>query len=836
MIRFCDSNVGRIEYNLLDRNTLFSYFRMGNKNEIVCVYSDTKAENLIGIITYDSLMNALSIDSAIIKEYLILDQDIWQNARNIFKRRCYDNRGTIPLPVLDMDHQLICFAYQDKDANREIRMMRELKEAKGALQFVDVFPEYKCVKLHGFNELAYFFAEYLKDQRIPVQVYGNMWENFFPKEEVQVLEYECLHIYAEGTWERPRNWNENRLRSVSVEFECIDKIYEENIKKNYIKNNSGEGDQRLFERLRKEKEVILYGIDMKSQDAYDFLLANGVEVCCFVVNEICDGMQNLFGKKILSLTEAIDKYQNPVFIDSTSRYSAWGLGNVDYFDYIGYKRNERFIVLRDYLEVPENNLLNALRNTEVILTGDRFLCERLFEYLGGRGVNVKGYLCTLEGDIVPQKVLEVKADVVGTNAMCLVVEPICMSYVKHRFVGKREKEQRVEYLREKNIYNYTDYFCELVPFINIEKNNKIKYIDKCYRAKRIVLGSIMPHAGSEFFKSLLDSHPNVLYIWHDGWFNDWLFWICVRLSTECAENILSLFWEIMDGDEECFVDRTAFVDKMEQLLARKNRFTSQELFVIFHIAYMYMFRKDVSECDMKNMVIYWDPHYLPREKLEECVKWLGTEEVHCDIINMVRNAIQLNGSRLKRPSFIKTGVRDAYNVIATASRCSPEIKKYEQSDRTIIKFEDLKCNPREILEKICSKWDLPWSDTLMYTTQNGEQNIYYNRMENISGFDLRPVYNTYENFFSEFDRLRQMIIDAPWQKKYGYPYVEIEQFTRREMQEMLLKEFRFEKPGDTTGLYKNQLNLDDRIVLQDNLRRRAQETRCLLSIWDSETC
>ncbi len=37
------------------------------------------------------------------------------------------------LLVLDRDYQLICFAYQDKDANREIRMLRELKETRKAL-------------------------------------------------------------------------------------------------------------------------------------------------------------------------------------------------------------------------------------------------------------------------------------------------------------------------------------------------------------------------------------------------------------------------------------------------------------------------------------------------------------------------------------------------------------------------------------------------------------------------------------------------------------------------------------------------------------------------------
>lgn len=135
------------------------------------------------------------------------------------------------------------------------------------------------------------------------------------------------------------------------------------------------------------------------------------------------------------------------------------------------------------------------------------------------------------------------------------------------------------------------------------------------------------------------------------------------------------------------------------------------------------------------------------------------------------------------------------------SRMPIALKKYKHSDRFVIKFEDLKCNPRETLEQVCDQWGMEWSDTLLQTTRNGTEDVYHNIMTDTIGFDLKPVYNMYENFFSEFDRLRLMIVDAPWRKKYGYPYVELEQFTRKELQEMFLKEFRFENPGDTTGFF-----------------------------------
>lgn len=823
MIRFCDSEVGCAEYELLDRSKLLSYFLAGHLDEIVCIYDE--ADVFMGTVTYYSLLNSISVDVAINREYVILDDDIWRNARDIFKKKSRNIRDLVPLPVLDKDYQLICFAYQDEDANREIRMLRELCEIEGALQFADVFPQYKCVKIHGFNELAYFFADYLKSQNIPIHLENPMWQDFFKDEECEVPEYECLDIYAEGTWEKSRNWKENLLRSVSVEFECVDKIYEENIKNNYITNANGDINS-LIERLRNEKEIIICGIGMEEQDAYDFLIENGIETCCFAVNGLgAEQIHKLFGKKILGFQEAMCAYHNPVFIDCVSKYSAWGLGDADYYDYLGYRRNEGFIILKDYIEVPGSNLLNALRDTEVVLIGDRYLCRRLYEYLEQKEVLVKGYLCTLEDDIQPENMPEVSVEDISEDIVCLITEPIYDSYAKGKGAGREKKGQRIACLREKNIDNFTDYFGEVTPFINIEKDNDIKYAYRSLRPQRVVVGSILNHSGNAFFRGLLDSHPLIWSIDYSD-LNNLLFWICIRLSTERAENMLSLFWKLIEGDEAKIVDKKAFAVKMQQLLALGSTFTSQELFIMFHIAYMHMLGVEVSENTIKEAVIYWEPHCVDRYILEECVKWLGTEEMPCDIINVVRNSIPRQGGDLKSKCWIQGGTKSAY---MRSLQCMPIMqKKYEQGDRLVIKFEDLKLRPKETLQCICDIWNIAWSDVLLQVTRRGQESVYHDNTSAVRGFDLKPVYEIYENFFSGFDRFRILLMHAAWQERYGYPYVDPNQFTRKELQEMFLKEFRFENPGDTTGFYKDSLGLDDRIEVQNETRRRMQKTRCLI--------
>ena len=49
--------------------------------------------------------------------------------------------------------------------------------------------------------------------------------------------------------------------------------------------------------------------------------------------------------------------------------------------------------------------------------------------------------------------------------------------------------------------------------------------------------------------------------------------------------------------------------------------------------------------------------------------------------------------------------------------------------------------------------------------------------------------------------MRISLISAPYQKKYGYPYVSCLNFTRRELQEMFLKGWRWENsfPESTIG-------------------------------------
>ena len=68
-----------------------------------------------------------------------------------------------------------------------------------------------------------------------------------------------------------------------------------------------------------------------------------------------------------------------------------------------------------------------------------------------------------------------------------------------------------------------------------------------------------------------------------------------------------------------------------------------------------------------------------------------------------------------------------------------------------------------------------------------------------------------------------MLINAPWQRMYGYPFVEVTRFSRKELQEMFLYEFRFEYLEDELW----RTNINNRIALQNDIKKSLQKTRML---------
>lgn len=723
-----------------------------------------------------------------IEEYVILNENIWSEGRKHHSKRL--------LPVLNEEHELVCCAYQDIDANRQLRMLREL-EAITELDIRILYSECEQVTIYDCNELAYYFALYLKKQGMPVKVVGELWERVgwqVEEERCFVSDHKNMRIYAEGTHPKSGNFEDDITRSASVEFECIDRLYEYGVQNGLIKNAEGDFEWLSKQLSGEAREIILSGNELDILNAYDMLLGNGIDILGFLCNK--KSKHRVMGKEFLTREEVEKRCKNPILIECTSKNSAWGFGEVDYYEYIGYKRNQSYFLLRDYADISISCLAHILQGKRVILIGKLSLCKNIYRILKEHK-NADIFYCDILQDY-SEDVIEIpgiKADLLKDEDVCLLLEVQYRGSAKHVCELHNTYKNRLEMALGKwKIYNYTYYFSLCEVLISIQASGE-KYTIPQLTPGKLLFNASELMCGNELFRSLLDGHPDILLM-DFSFVDNNLYFVCVQLAEEEREDIINAFWSLcraLQGTDEAvselFPERELFNQKFEQLLQYKDKFTSQELLVIIYISYAKMYGKEID--DIQNMAIYWEPHGCNRYLFQFFEEWLDSEKVCGISVNLQRNSWLRMGSYLRvfesSQGELPTSVSGVWNAMGDIGDRGGKWKK------VIVKFEQIKTSPRETLAFICDEAEIPWSDTLLATTRHGEIEVYAVGRDVITGFDLKPVYNLYEEYFSEFDRFRICMMFYTLQKEGKYPCVNCTNFSKRELQEMFLKEFRFEE-------------------------------------------
>ena len=82
-----------------------------------------------------------------------------------------------------------------------------------------------------------------------------------------------------------------------------------------------------------------------------------------------------------------------------------------------------------------------------------------------------------------------------------------------------------------------------------------------------------------------------------------------------------------------------------------------------------------------------------------------------------------------------------------------------------VRFEDLKLYPRETTEKLCEFLRIPWSETCLHITTNGEDSGI---VDGTAGFDVTPVYNPHLEYMSTLDYYRIELLNAKNFQVWGY--------------------------------------------------------------------
>lgn len=714
------------------------------------------------------------IDVVRMEQGLQFDEGIWQKGRDCFRQGGYCDPATVlVVPVLDEQGRNIGCGWQDVEADRELRMLRELDETSDAVRFCDIFPDVREVVVYGCNELAYYFVKYLEHAGVTVSVSGRYWNCFHYQETGDIGDVAGkMIVLAEPIASRGTDLFQKVVRSASPGFECIDQIYEANILAGKIKDTEG-GEDWFFEKLR-GKHVAILGTDERAQDAYDLLYQHGIDIECFCMKNAQCGIQGtLLGKKINTVEEILRSGKDTVFMDVWGRKSALGTANVDFFDYYGYRRNERFFLLSDYMDIPYSNLVHVLNGRKLSLAGDKVLCGILAEYLE-----------RVENGNVVVRFLELPQWNPGDGnewILCVV----------HPYYGRVDAEtnpelwgfrEQLEKIRKNNFYS--EYFSRVGAFVLIDaymNQNREKYAQEQLIPKGILLGAMPYMSGNILIRGLLDGHPDILKAAYDGIGNN-LFWYCICLAWEKSQGI-----SCSGKSSSFFPDWEKFKENIERVHLLEDKITSQAIFLAFHMISMESIRGEKIE-NMSQMVIYWEPHSFPREESPFLAKWLESTKFDGKTLVTRRNRVVWYGSYYK---WSHNSVEGSLNCMTHMS--GEEGIRYELSfDRWkefTLRFEDIKLHPEEELLKLCDMIGIPWSDTLLHTTNDGWEMAWE---DDVVDFDIKPVFNLYEEFFSEFDRFRICLVSSAYQKKYGYMYENCLKFSRRELQEMFLKKFRFQ--------------------------------------------
>lgn len=603
-------------------------------------------------------MKNLSVD--IIADRLFIDGQIWNHGKESFKYNLtYDAAQITMIPVEDKEKKIICYAYQDTEADRELRMLRELQDRldkkEDILQFRDLYPDVHEVVICGCNELACAMMYYLEKQQIVVKTVGKYWEYFKSQEENVAELYEGemregkLVIYAEDLFPQTCDLYQALIRSVSSEFECVDKIYEANVKIGNICDTIG-GLEDVFGKIR-GKEIAILGTDRKAQNVYDFLYGHGIDIVCFVERKVQKSVivgRTLLGKSIVSISDAMVCGNHIIFISCDGQNNALGTEDIDFLDYYGYRRNQQCFLIDDYTEIPFSNLTNVLKGKTVRVVGEEKLSKLLVDYLKDveQGDIDVAYLNISEDISVCETEIICSAYPWYYNYMGYAGDVAYKKYNSKLMLFKKELSSRD--------ISYTDYFSCTRAFVLIDlyrNRSREKYSLQQLTPGGILLGRIPYFSGNIFFRSILDEHQDILKLGYTD-FNDNFFIYCICLAGIKSGDILKILKQMcMEGwpddyfDLE-FADWDFFERCAEELLSLKECFTSQELFVLFHIAYSEMTRYEKID-DIKQKIIYWEPHAFVREDFPFLAQWLDSDSVRGRTIYMHRNQMTRAGSVLR---------------------------------------------------------------------------------------------------------------------------------------------------------------------------------------------
>ena len=301
------------------------------------------------------------------------------------------------------------------------------------------------------------------------------------------------------------------------------------------------------------------------------------------------------------------------------------------------------------------------------------------------------------------------------------------------------------------------------------------------------------NSGTDFFNMILDSHPSLLTI---GWHGLPLFTLLWKIF--CKDKTVKDAVDHLrkpNGEAELKLRDVnlsqmlkykyrkhlpAFLDGLVLYLDPEKIYGLHDWFKAFYLsANAAVGRKFLQRI---TPAIFYDKHGM--QILQKLMKHFD----HTGQENRAMMSEMLNGFKYKRyvgivrsplgkiggdnngsieiPTWMKSPLANIKSW-ASVRVCGDYMREDDPSFsvKRYVRFEDLKLYPRETTEKLCEFLRIPWSETCLHITTNGEDSGI---VDGTAGFDVTPVYKTHPEHMSTLDYYRIELLNAKNFQVWGY--------------------------------------------------------------------
>ena len=522
-----------------------------------------------------------------------------------------------------------------------------------------------------------------------------------------------------------------------------------------------------------KNEVIVYCVAAYGEKISLCLTAMGYSVVAF-----CDHSEKLKGVLILGIpvygyVQCREKFPDAVYVIANSNYgTALEIG--EKLEKDGYQRNSTYFISHE-LEyrgllsnaLYKNGVIKILSEKTVVLFGDSFLCSLFLQW-------AKAYLKNTKIEICPS---EKEIDSYTEKYTAAVWIPLELLIPEERNEGAM-----MCMFQEHGICSFSRFFMSYLPYCEqnhlFEKGSLVRRDtpdmgkESGVVIKKVLFLKTSSYSGSVFINSVLSKHPQILYLGYTDWGIH--IWYIVNVAAGiCREDLAR---EII-GWIRKYEGNVEWLGQYEKILERyfmkKECFSQKDIFVGIHLAYYELVHKVFPK--EGELIIYMDIHYLML--LRDCMfSWLEGMGFEIVLLEMIRKPYVRLGSIIRYALGENHGkISNSQLLSFIAPFTGEELETGEKKYPLIrLRFEDVKLYPEKILGKLCKLLEIEWSDMLL--EPDGEESRYTINRESTVGFDLKPVYRTYDEYFDAFDKFRLDLIFREKNRAYGYSYVEREKY------------------------------------------------------------